>query len=164
MPYDVYLSCSGQKCRYCNNFYMNYNYILQPTFKVKYSMSLVAYLKDFQIAVGTLSTLGVIFAGYKTWAWSKRAGRLAIDFAAIVNFMFFVSGVLSNVFFVITFGIAFYFFIFYKVRTVLRIFIYVCCTFQRQSVIVIGYWHCSSLIIKVVFKIINNVSYRDFFI
>lgn len=118
---------------------MNYNYILQPTFKVKYSMSLVAYLKDFQIAVGTLSTLGVIFAGYKTWAWSKRAGRLAIDFAAIVNFIFFVSGVLSNVFFVITFGIAFYFFIFYKVSTLLKVFIHVCCSFQRKNVIVIDY-------------------------
>lgn len=96
---------------------------ITPTFKVKYSMSLVAYLKDFQIAVGTLSTLGVIFAGYKTWAWSKRAGRLAIDFAAIVNFMFFVSGVLSNVFFVITFGIAFYFFIFYKRQSVVYLFL-----------------------------------------
>lgn len=78
-------------------------------------MGLDAYRKDFQIAVGTLSTLGVIYAGYKTWVWSKRAGRLAIDFAAIVNFIFFCSGVLSNVFFVITFGIAFYFLIFYKV-------------------------------------------------
>lgn len=131
--------------RLAQYFYMDYNYILQPTFKVKYSMSLVAYLKDFQIAVGTLSTLGVIFAGYKTWAWSKRAGRLAIDFAAIVNFIFFVSGVLSNVFFVITFGIAFYFFIFYKVSTILKVFIHVCCTFQKKNVIVSDYWHCSSL-------------------
>jgi meckelin len=89
---------------------------LQATFKVKYTMALDSYRRDFQIAVGTLSTLGVIFAGYKTWVWSKRAGRLAIDFAAIVNFIFYVSGVLSNVFFVITFGIAFYFLIFYKVK------------------------------------------------
>nr|XP_022342617.1 meckelin-like [Crassostrea virginica] len=96
---------------------------INPTFKVKYSMGLDAYRKDFQIAVGTLSTLGVIYAGYKTWVWSKRAGRLAIDFAAIVNFIFFCSGVLSNVFFVITFGIAFYFLIFYKRQNVVYLFL-----------------------------------------
>ena len=90
--------------------------MFQPTFTVSYSMSLSEYRRNFQIATGTLSTLGVIYAGYKTWVWSKRAGRLAIDFASIGNFIFFVSGVLSNVFFVITFGIAFYFMVFFKVR------------------------------------------------
>ncbi|XP_062619193.1 meckelin-like [Saccostrea cucullata] len=96
---------------------------ISPTFKVKYNMGLDSYRKDFQIAVGTLSTLGVILAGYKTWVWSKRAGRLAIDFASIINFVFYVSGVLSNVFFVITFGIAFYFLIFYKRQNYVYLFL-----------------------------------------
>lgn len=108
---------------------MDYNYILQFIFKVKYSMLLVVYLKDFQIVVGIFFIFGVIFVGYKIWAWFKRVGRLVIDFVVIVNFIFFVSGVLFNVFFVIIFGIVFYFFIFYKVSIIFKVFIYVCCIF-----------------------------------
>lgn len=78
-------------------------------------MSWSTYSRDFQISVGTLGTLATLYAGYRTWVWSKRAGRPAIDFPSIINFIFFIAGSLSNVFFVITFGIAFYWFIFFKV-------------------------------------------------
>jgi meckelin len=78
-------------------------------------MNWASYRKDFQIAVGTLGTLTTLYAGYRSWVWSKRAGRLSIDFPTIVNFIFYTAGALSNMFFVITFGIAFYWFIFFKV-------------------------------------------------
>ena len=89
--------------------------ILQVEFAVEYTFEDTNYLRDFQIAVGMLSTLGVIFAGYRTWVWSKRSGRPTIDFPTIANFFFFCAGTLANVFFVITFGMAFYWFIFFKV-------------------------------------------------
>ncbi|KAK3586521.1 hypothetical protein CHS0354_035056 [Potamilus streckersoni] len=88
------------------------------SFEVTYTMSQSKYERDFQIAIGTLSTLGVIYAGYRTWVWSKRSGRPAIDFPSIINFIFFVSGSLSNVFFVVSFGLAFYWLIFFKRQSV----------------------------------------------
>ncbi|XP_053401621.1 meckelin-like isoform X2 [Mercenaria mercenaria] len=88
------------------------------SFTVDYSYSDTSYRRDFQIAVGTLSTLGVIYAGYRSWVWSKRSGRPSIDFPTIANFFFFCAGTLANVFFVITFGMAFYWFIFFKRQSV----------------------------------------------
>ena len=84
-------------------------------FKVTYEMSQTAYEEDFQIAIGTISSLGVIYAGFRTYVWSRRAGRITIDFPTLANLVFFLCGTLSNCFFVVTYGIAFYFFIFYKV-------------------------------------------------
>ncbi|KAK7460326.1 hypothetical protein BaRGS_00038914, partial [Batillaria attramentaria] len=44
----------------------------------------------------------------------KACWSAAIDFPTIVNFIFYLCASLSNAFFVITFGIAFYWFIFFK--------------------------------------------------
>lgn len=93
-------------------------FLFQISFNVDYTYSDSDYKRDFQIAVGTLSTLGVIYAGYRTWVWSKRSGRPSIDFPTIANFFFFCSGTLANVFFVVTFGMAFYWFIFFKVSLI----------------------------------------------
>ena len=89
---------------------------IQVSFNVDYTFVDTSYLRDFQIAIGTLSTLGIIYAGYRTWVWSKRAGRLTIDFPTIANFFFFCAGSLSNVFFMVSFGMSFYWLIFFKVR------------------------------------------------
>ena len=94
---------------------MFYSILFQISFEVDYTFTDTSYLRDFQIAIGTLSTLGVIYAGYRTWVWSKRAGRPTIDFPTIANFFFFCAGTLSNVFFVVSFGMSFYWLIFFKV-------------------------------------------------
>ncbi|KAK7114529.1 meckelin-like [Littorina saxatilis] len=87
---------------------------VQISFSTTYTMSWSSFRRDFQIAVGTLGTLATLYAGYRTWVWSKRAGRPSIDFPSIINFVFYMAASLSNVFFVVTFGIAFYWFIFFK--------------------------------------------------
>ena len=97
---------------YCLDFYF------QPTFNVVYWMTEIKFRRDFQIAVGTLSVLGVLFAGYRSWVWSKRAGKISIDFQTILNFLLYCAGSLANVFFIITFGIAFYLLIFFKVSCI----------------------------------------------
>ncbi|XP_052232195.1 meckelin-like isoform X2 [Dreissena polymorpha] len=88
------------------------------SFEVTYTYDPNDYKRDFRISIGVLSTLGVLYAGYKTWCWSKRSGRPSIDFQTIVHFFFFCSGTLANVFFVVTFGMAFYWLIFYKRQSV----------------------------------------------
>ncbi|XP_076112599.1 meckelin-like [Mytilus galloprovincialis] len=95
---------------------------ISTSFSVDYEYSTSKYRRDFQISVGTLSTLSIIYAGYRTWVWSKRAGKPAIDFQTIINFLFFASGSLANIFFVITFGIAFYFLTFFKGQNTVFLF------------------------------------------
>lgn len=82
-----------------------------------------SYVQDFQIATGTLSVLGAIYAVYRTWVWSKRAGRMAIDFMTLISMIFFLAGALANVFFIIIFGISFYWLIFFKVLLRSHVFI-----------------------------------------
>ncbi|GFN86065.1 meckelin [Plakobranchus ocellatus] len=91
---------------------------VQIDFQVTYEMSQSAYKEDFQIAIGTISSLGVIYAGFRTYVWSRRAGRITIDFPTLANLVFYLCGTLSNCFFVVTYGIAFYFFIFFKRQNV----------------------------------------------
>ncbi|CAL1535264.1 unnamed protein product [Lymnaea stagnalis] len=91
------------------------------SFQVSYTMSQSTYTRNFQIATGTLSALGLLYAGFRTYVWSRRAGRISIDFPTLANFIFFLCGSLSNCFFVIIYGVAFYFFIFYKRQNVIYI-------------------------------------------
>ncbi|KAK6185155.1 hypothetical protein SNE40_007450 [Patella caerulea] len=84
------------------------------SFSVSYTMSQSKYFRDFQIAAGIVGSLSFLYAGYRTWVWSKRAGRISIDFATLMNFIFFLSAALSNCFFVVNFGIAFYWLVFFK--------------------------------------------------
>ncbi|GFR70016.1 meckelin [Elysia marginata] len=91
---------------------------VQINFQVTYEMSQSAFKENFQIAIGTISSLGVIYAGFRTYVWSRRAGRITIDFPTLANLVFFLCGTLSNCFFVVTYGIAFYFFIFFKRQNV----------------------------------------------
>ncbi|ESO89760.1 hypothetical protein LOTGIDRAFT_192673 [Lottia gigantea] len=84
------------------------------SFSVSYSMSQSDFYKDFQIATGVVCSLGFLYGVYRTWVWSRRAGRVNIDFATLMNFLFFLSGSLSNCFFAVTFGISFYWLVFFK--------------------------------------------------
>ncbi|XP_064610907.1 meckelin-like [Liolophura sinensis] len=84
------------------------------SFTVEYTMFETEQLRNFQIAVGVLSTLAFLHAAFRTWVWSKRAGRIAIDFLSLINFVFLVAGSLANIFFVVIFGTAFYYLVFFK--------------------------------------------------
>ena len=68
------------------------------------------------IALGVLSGLAIVYAGVQTWGWSRRAGKVAIDFQTIIKFVLFTIGVLGNVFFIVSFGFSVWLLIFYKVR------------------------------------------------
>ncbi|KAK6982489.1 Meckelin [Biomphalaria glabrata] len=91
---------------------------IQVSFQVSYTMSQSSYNRNFQIATGVLCSLGLLYAGFRTYVWSRRAGRISIDFPTLANFIFYLCSSLSNCFFCIVFGIAFYFFIFYKRQNV----------------------------------------------
>lgn len=83
-------------------------------FEVGYKMSLGKYNRDMSIAMGVLSSLGFIYAFFLTWAWSRRAGKIAIDFVTLIKFVLHLCGSLANVFFVVIFGASLWWWIFYK--------------------------------------------------
>ena len=90
----------------------------QIRFTVSYEMDLTSYYDDVSIAVGVLSALAIVYAVVQTWGWYKRSGKVAIDFVTLIKFVLFLFGDLANVFFVVSFGVALWWFIFYKVSTV----------------------------------------------
>lgn len=79
-------------------------------------MDLDQYDEDIAIAVGVLSAFAFIYTFVQTWCWSKRTGRIAIDFLTIVTFVLHLIGNLANVFFVVMLGASLWWLIFYKVR------------------------------------------------
>ena len=89
--------------------------LFQVSFSVSYTMSLSQYEDDIAIAVGVLSAFALVYSFVQTWCWSKRTGRIAIDFITLVKFVVYVIGNLANVFFVVMFGASLWWLIFYKV-------------------------------------------------
>jgi hypothetical protein len=84
-------------------------------FQVVYQSSQAKFEYDLSIAQGVLCCLGAIFAFMRTWGWSRRSGKVTVDFLTVVKVLMYGCGAIANVFFVVTFGAAFWFIIFYKV-------------------------------------------------
>ena len=90
--------------------------MIQVSFEVAYSMNMDKYYKDMSISTGVLCSLAVVYTVLQTWGWSNRAGKMAIDFITLTKFLLFLCGNLSNMFFVVMFGNALWWLIFFKVR------------------------------------------------
>lgn len=92
----------------------NVNGKVQVSFQSEYIQNEANIQRNIDTAIGTLSGLGVLWACLNTWIWSKRAGRIAIDFATLINLLFNVCASLSNIFFINILGIGLYFLVFFK--------------------------------------------------
>jgi len=97
--------------------------LLQVSFEVKYKMSLVKYARDKSISAAVLSSFALIYTVLETWGWSKRAGKVSIDFITMIKFLVLFCGNLANMFFVILFGTALWWLIFFKVIETLKLLI-----------------------------------------
>jgi len=82
---------------------------------VVYSMSLEPYRRDISIAVGVLVAFAVVYAIIQTWSWTRRAGRLAVDFVTLLKFLLFACGSVANALFVVLVGSCIWWLIFFKV-------------------------------------------------
>ena len=65
--------------------------------------------------MGVIGGLAVVLAAFQTWAWMRRAGKIALDFVVIIKFIALGVGNIANAFFVVIFGACVYLLIFYKV-------------------------------------------------
>ena len=89
---------------------------IQVSFRVEYTMSLDKYKRDVLIAVGILIALAVVSTVIQTWSWTRRAGRLAIDFVTLLKFLVFACGNVANAIFVVVLGSSIWWLVFFKVR------------------------------------------------
>jgi len=78
-------------------------------------MSLEKYRRDISVAVGVLVALAVVYAVIQTWSWTRRAGRLAVDFVTLLKFLLFACGSVANALFVVLVGSSVWWLIFFKV-------------------------------------------------
>lgn len=90
---------------------------VQVSFEVTYRMNMNKYKRDKAISAGVLSACAVIYTVLQTWGWSKRAGKVAIDFITIIKFLMLFCGNIANMFCLILFGTALWWLIFFKRQT-----------------------------------------------
>ncbi|CAL8079935.1 unnamed protein product [Orchesella dallaii] len=90
-------------------------------FSVTYMMDMSRSLEDVKISVGVISALAVIWAAIQTWSWNRRNGRVEVDIETIVNLFITSCGHLADAFFIVCFGTALYWFIFFKKQAVVHV-------------------------------------------
>jgi meckelin len=75
----------------------------------------------FQVSVGVLSALAVVWSGIETWSYSRRSGRVGIDHVTLVKLLIFSCGNLANVFFFVMACASFHTFTFYKGQSIVHV-------------------------------------------
>ena len=71
-----------------------------------------------QVSIIVLSVLSIIWAGIQTLSYSRRAGKVGVDIASILQFVLHTCGRLSDTFFMVVAGAATHTFLFYKGQSV----------------------------------------------
>lgn len=66
-------------------------------------------------SVGILTFFGLVVACVQAWGWNKRQGQVTIDCFTLLKFALNWFNNMANAFFVVTFGMAMYYWIFFKV-------------------------------------------------
>ena len=106
-------------CNICN-INISWQFLLQVSFDVVYEMPQDKQFNDVAIAIGVLSAFAILYSGFQSWTWNRRAGKLGIDFGTIAKFLLFMCNSLANAFFAVIFGFALWQLIFYKASFVLH--------------------------------------------
>lgn len=63
----------------------------------------------------------MIWAAIQTWSWNRRNGRVEVDIETIANLFFISCGHLADAFFIVCFGTALFWFIFFKKQAVVHV-------------------------------------------
>jgi len=78
-------------------------------------MSLDKYRRDILIAVGVMIALALVYTVIQTWSWTRRSGRLAVDFITMLKFMLFACGNVATALFIVIVGSCIWWLFFFKV-------------------------------------------------
>ena len=77
-------------------------------------MSLASQIEAIWISVGVIGFVAFVWAAFRSWIWSRRSGKLAVDFVTLFKFLMYLLNGFANVFYIIMIGVALYWLIFYK--------------------------------------------------
>ncbi|XP_071524785.1 meckelin [Panulirus ornatus] len=96
---------------------------VETSLKVLYTMNFSKIRENLSIAVGVMSALATLWSFIGTWSWSRRCGKIVLDFPTIFHFFVIVCGNLANVFFVVMFFACLFWTIFFKRQDVVHLFL-----------------------------------------
>ncbi|XP_043214644.1 meckelin-like isoform X2 [Amphibalanus amphitrite] len=82
--------------------------------RVSYSVDMSDAREQIEVAVGVMSAFAVVWAIFRTWAWSSRNGKTEVDVPTLIHLLVCCCGSLANVFLLVMFCTCFYWFIFFK--------------------------------------------------
>ena len=131
-------------------------------FQIQYLMNLDSQVHAIWISVGILAFLSILWAIFRSWIWSRRSGKLAVDVISLFKFLMFLITGLSNVFFVVTIGVSFYWLIFYKGQNLAYVLLPQ--SYQEYSFIAVLILSLIFKFIDVLYLILVQCSYDVFFI
>ena len=94
---------------------------VEVSFSVTYHMEMKESVKDIEIAVGVLSGIAVLLSAVEAWSWSRRAGKVAVDFSSLAKMVVATAGNLSYVFLCVIFFSCLYWFIFFKQQSFVHV-------------------------------------------
>ncbi len=89
-------------------------------FSVTYSMDNSKTKQDLSITLSVLSCAAVLWSVFRTWCWSKRSGKIAIDLFTIEELLIRTCGAIANVFFFVYIFTAIYLFLVFKNQSVIH--------------------------------------------
>ncbi|KAI1297432.1 Meckelin [Halotydeus destructor] len=93
---------------------MKQNVSFVVTFSVVYLATQEKVERNFSIILAVFCSCAVLWSFFRTWVWSKRAGRQAIDSQVIGHFVVTACGFLSNAFFLLCSGTSMIWCVVYK--------------------------------------------------
>ena len=94
---------------------------VEVSFSVTYHMEMKESVKDIEIAVGVLSGIAVLLSAVEAWSWSRRAGKVAVDFSSLAKMVVATAGNLSYVFLCVIFFSCLYWFVFFKQQSFVHV-------------------------------------------
>ncbi len=132
------------------------------SFNVKYQMNLDSQNQATWIAVGVLGVFSFLWTIIRTWVWSRRSGKIAVDIITLFKFLMYLVLGLSNVFFLVTIVVPIYWLIFYKGQALA--FVIIPTVAQEESYRIVLVVAFVLKLIDVIHLILVQCSYDIFFI
>ena len=99
------------------------NKTVDISFKIEYKMNVDAQLLYMFVIVGTIGGLSLIWSCLRIWNWNRRSGRFALDLIYLFKFIMFLSGSVSNAFFIAVVSLSIYWLLFYRGQNLAYVFL-----------------------------------------
>lgn len=93
---------------------------VRVTFSISYWMSQSSSDQIISVSLTVFSSSAVVYSMFRTWIWARRAGNQGMDPMVIVQFFFYTSGCLADVFFWVNVWAAIFWFVIFKHQSVLH--------------------------------------------